>query len=434
MSRLRVAGGLVVTPEGAREADVVIRDGRIAAVTPGGSEPGGGAGERPGGAREELLDARGCVVLPGGVDPHTHPLPDLRRASESALAGGTTTLLAFTAPRPGETPADAWRRAERELLPLARTDVRLHPSIWEPERLRRADLVELRSLGATSVKLFLAYPELGMMASDRTLYETLRAARDLGLLTMVHCENGGAIEALVEEQLAAGRTGVEGFVAARPPEVEEEAVARVLALARLAGAPVYLVHLSSAGSLELVREARRRGQAVWAEACTHHLLLDDSCYRRADALAFLTVPPLRSREHVEALWAGVADGTIDAVGSDHAQSPYRPDVPEGDFRAFPYGFAGVEVRVPALLSEGRRRGLAWERLASLLASAPARAFGVAGKGAIAPGADADLVVWAPREEWTVRARELRDGRGSSPYEGLRLDGRVRRVVSRGRVE
>jgi dihydropyrimidinase len=373
-------------------------------------------------------------VLPGGVDPHAHPLSDVRPATVSALHGGTPTVLAFTLPRPGESPAAAWRRAERDDVPRAAVDVRLHPAIWEPDRLTRADLEELRSLGATSVKLYLAYPELGMMASDRTLYETLRAAGELGLLTMVHCENGGAIEALVDEQLAAGRTGVEGFVAARPPEVEEEAVGRVLALARLAGAPVYLVHLSTRGSLELVRDARRRGQAVWAEACTHHLLLDDSCYAREDPLAFLTVPPLRPHEHVEALWEGVLDGTIDAIGSDHAQVAYRPDVPEGDFRAFPYGFAGIEVRVPAILSEGRRRGVPWERLASLLATAPADAFAVAGKGTIEPGRDADLVVWSPDADRVVRAADLHDGRGVSPYEGLRVRGAIRCVVRAGRPE
>lgn len=424
MSELRVTGGLVVTTDGVREADVVVRDGRIAALEPWAGSTGG----------DGTVDATGCVVLPGGVDPHAHPLSDLRPATVSALHGGTTTVLGFTAPQPGETPADAWQRAERDLLPAAAVRVRLHPSIWEPDRLGRADLEELRSLGATSVKLFLAYPELGMMASDRTLFETLRTAADLGLLTMVHCENGGAIEALVDEQLAAGRTGVEGFVASRPPGVEEEAVARVLALARLAGAPVYLVHLSTRGSVELVREARRHGQTVWAEACTHHLLLDDAAYRRPDPLPWLTVPPLRPREHVEALWDAVADGTIDAIGSDHAQVPYAPDAPAGDFRALPYGFAGLEVRVPAALSEGRRRGIPWERLASLLASAPARAFGVSGTGAIEPGAVADLVVWDPEPAWTVRAADLHDGLSVSPYEGVELTGTIRRVIRDGRVE
>lgn len=407
---MRIYGGLVVTDAGPREADVVVADGRIAAI-----EPPTAGGD---------LDARGCVVLPGGVDPHTHPLSDLAAASAAAAHGGTTTVFGFTAPRPGESPAAAWRRAVREQLPQATVDVALHPAIWEPDRLTRSDLEELSALGASSLKLYLAFPELGMMASDRTLYETLRASVELGLLVMVHCENGGAIEARVEEQLALGATGVDGFVAARPPGVEEEAVSRTLALARLAEAPVYLVHLSTAGSLDLVREARGRGQTVVAEACAHHLLLDESCYQRPDPGRWLVVPPLRPRRHVEALWDAVLDGTLDTIGSDHAQAAYRPSFRGDDFRSLPYGFSGIETRVPLVLSEGARRGVPLERLASLLATTPARSFGREDAGAIVPGAAADLIVWDPSARWTVDA---------SPYDGLDVTGRIRTVLRGGRV-
>lgn len=416
---LRIEGGLVVTPEGVREADVVVDGGRIAAV------------EAP--ATDGGVDARGCVVLPGGVDPHTHPLSDIRPATIAALRGGTTTALAFTAPLPGESPGDAWRRATRELLPLAAVDVRLHPSIWEPDRLTTADLTELRALGATSVKLFLAYGELGMQASDRTLSDTLRAATGLGLLTMVHCENGDAIAGLVQEQLAIGRLGVEGFVAARPPEAEQEAVERVLRHARTLDAPVYLVHLSTARSVDLVREARRRGQTVWAEVCTHHLLLDDACYSREHPERWLEAPPLRPRADVEALWDAVVDGTIDTIGSDHAQVPYQPSFETGDFRSLPYGVAGIEERLPAIVSEGRRRGLAWERLASLLAGTAAAAFAVDGKGVIAQGMAADLVVWEPCAPRSLTATDLH-GRTDTPFAGIVLDGRIRAVVRGGCIE
>lgn len=405
---MRIRGGIVVTPAGARQADIRLAAGRIAAI----EEPRGGAG----------LDAGGCYVLPGGVDPHTHILPDVAAASVAASRGGTTSVLSFTAPRPGELPAAAWRRARKELLPAATVDVRLHPSIWEPERLMRDDLEALRAAGARSVKLFLAYGELGMQASDRVLIETLRAARELGLLVQLHCETGETIAALVAAALAAGRTGAAVFAETRPPEAEEDAVGRALALAARAGAPVYLVHLSTAGALDRVREARARGQTVWAEACTHHLALDDSVYRHEEASRFLVAPPLRAREHVEALWDALADGTIDAVGSDHAQEQYRPP-PAPDFTGLPYGLAGVEERLPVLLSLGLARGLPVERLAELLAAGPARAFGLSPrKGAIAPGSDADLVIWDPRGSTSFR---------HGVYAGLELRGSVRAVLRAG---
>jgi dihydropyrimidinase len=408
---LTVAGGRVVTPVGLREADVVVDDGRIATVSP------------PGAATGQTVDASRCVVLPGGVDPHTHLLADIVAGTAAALRGGTTTALSFTAPRPSEPASTAFARAQDELMPLGAVDVRLHPSIWEPDRLGPEALAALAELGARSVKLFLAYPELGLMASDRVLYETLRDGHRLGLLVQVHCENGGAIAARIDEFLAAGRKDLRAFVETRPPGVEEEAVGRSLALAALAGAPVYLVHLSTAGSLDLVRAARRRGQAVFAEACTHHLLFDSDVYLGPEADRFLAVPPLRGREHVEALWEAIADGTLDTIGSDHAQEPYRPDVPPGDFRSLPYGLAGVEERLPFVLAEGRRRGISFERLVELLCTGPARIFGLGShKGAIEVGMDADLVIWDPEG---VSKGE------SGPYSGTAVPGELRLVLQRG---
>ena len=408
---LTVAGGLLVTPGGAREADVVVADGRIASVV------------APGEAHGAVVDARGCTVLPGGVDPHAHLLADIVTATAAAARGGTTTVLSFTAPRPAELAPAAFARARDELVPLAAVDVELHPSIWDPDRLDATVLAALARLGARSVKLFLAYPELGIMASDRTLYETLRDASRLGMIVMVHCENAGVIAARVDELLAAGRKDPRAFVESRPPGVEEEAVARTLALAALADAPVYLVHLTTAASLDLVRAARRRGQRVFAEACTHHLLLDEGVYSGPEPERYLVVPPLRARADVEALWAGVEDGTLDAIGSDHAAAPYRPDVPPGDFTSLPYGFRGVEERLPLVLGEGLSRGVPLERLADLLCAGPARIFGLhPRKGAIVAGADADLVVWDPAGEW----------RGTTgAYAGAAVAGGIRRVLHGG---
>ncbi len=274
------------------------------------------------------------------------------------------------------------------------------------------------------------------MCSSRRLFELMAAARPLGLVVQVHCENGHLIEALVGEAVRAGRRGARVFAETRPPEVEEEAVARALAIASVTGATAYLVHLSSAQALDQVRLAKRRGRArVVAEVCTHHLLLDEGRYAGADAGRYLVAPPLRSGEDVEALWAAAADGTIDTVGSDHCQvrSPAAAELsPAGE--SFQFGIAGIGARLPLLLSEGLARGLPIDRLAQLAAEAPARAFGhYPGKGAISAGSDADIVVFDPAGESVLGPATFDDGTGDSVYAGLRLRGRIRAVLLRGRL-
>src|SRR6266511_4384317 len=382
---VRIAGGMVVTAEGVRHADILVEGELVLDVSASRSRA------------EAALDARGCYVLPGGVDPHTHLLTDITAATRSAAFGGTTTAISFTLPRPEESLAGAVERARDELVPLAAVDVALHAYVSEPDRLTPADVNEVAALGLT---------------------------------VLIHCENGGLIEALVRELVAAGGRDAACFARSRPPEAEVEAVSRVLGFAGLADARVYIVHLSTGGALKHVREARRRGVAVAAEACIHHLALDDSTYEGADAGRYLTVPPLRSPEHVEALWNAVGDGTLDAVGSDHSQRRYQPP-PSDDFTGLPYGLAGVEARLPLLLSLGLERGVSIERLVHLVSAGPARAFGLyPRKGTIAPGSDADLVVWDPADEWTIGRDSLHDGL-ETPYEGLRVRGRIRSVFLRG---
>jgi len=413
-----IRGGTVVSPGWVGPADVVLAAGRIAALG------------RSVGADGETVDATGCYVLPGGIDPHTHLLADIAPASCAALAGGTTTAISFTLPRPDESPVDAFVRARDDEVPQAATDVALHAYVSRPDALTEEDVEAVAELGATGVKLFTAYRELGLQASDGVVFRTLRAAGPLGIPVLVHCENGDAIEVLTEE--LRGQAGARAFAAARPPLVEAEAVARVLVLAELTGSRVYVVHVSTSRSLDAVRAARRRGVDTVAEVCVHHLAFDDAAHDRDDAERFLTVPPLRPRTDLEALWEGLADGTLATVGSDHGQGRFHPPAAD-DFTGLPYGIPGAQMRVPVALSLGLGRGLPIERLADALATAPARTFGLAAKGAIAPGADADLVVWDPEAEWQVAAEDLVDGIGDSPYEGLRLRGRIRTVVRGGRL-
>ncbi len=421
--RLSIRGGLVVTPAGVRQTDILVAGERVVSL---GHRDGRGV---------EGIDAEGCYVLPGGVDPHTHLLSDVASATRSAAFGGTTTALCFSNPKPGESAPAAVVRGHRQMAKVAAIDVALHAIIGEPHRLAREDLQRLRGLGVHGVKLFLAYPEQGLMASDGCLYEVLRAAARLGLLVQVHCENGSVIQALIDEYLALGKRQANYFARSRPPEVEDEAIARTLAIAGLAKAAVYITHMSTAGGIRLVRAARAKGQSAHAEVCLHHLLLDANRYRGKRAERFLVAPPLRAREHLEALWSAVAEGTVDTIGSDHAQSRYQPrPMHPGDFTGLPYGLAGIELRLPLLLSEGLRRGLPIQRIAELAATRPAQLFGLfPRKGAISPGADADLVVWDPRPEWRVNAEALHDGLDESPYSGMTVRGAIRFVFLRGRL-
>ncbi len=374
-----ISGGQVVMPGRVVTADVVICGETIAEVV------------APQQATGDIVDAHGCYVLPGGVDPHVHLLSDVP-AGDQALLGGTTTALSFTWPDPGEDPAAGFERARDELLPQTSLDVGLHAALWNPGAVTASAVARLHELGVCGLKLYLAYPELGMMASDAEVYRVMTWARRHQLAVQVHCENGHLIAALTQAALHAGRTGVRSFFETRPPISEEEAVHRMLCLAELTGAPLYLVHLSTTGAIDHVRAARRRGVTVWAEAVTWGLMLDDSVLDSPDPRRYMAAPPPRPRAHVESTWEALRDGTLNALGSDHHERAFAPppqrtlagrDAP--DFTAIPYSIRGVRVRLPMLLGEGLRRGIPIERLAALLATGPARAFGLRPRACSPPG-------------------------------------------------
>jgi dihydropyrimidinase len=421
--RLVIRGGQVVTPKGVRQADVVVEGERIVSVSRQASRDGAS------------IDARGCYVLPGGIDPHTHLLTGISPATRSAAFGGTTSVLCFTSPRSNETAPDAVVRARAEAKGHSAIDVAFHAVVRNPDRLTTQHLDRLKALGVRGVKLFLAYPEQELMVSDGCLYRVLRESTRLRYTVRVHCENGSVVDALVDESVTRGRRGVRDFVRSRPPAVEEEAIARTLAIARLAGSPVYITHITTAAGMAQIRSARARGQTVHAEVCLHHLLLDERRYEGKQAERFLVVPPLRAPDDREALWSAIADGTVDTVATDHPQARYQPEPTDtGDFRSLPYGLPGIELRIPLVLSEGLRRKIPITRLAAVLGTRAAQIFGLfPRKGAVIPGGDADIVVWDPRPRSTVAASALHDGLGETPYEGTKVRGAVRCVLLRGRM-
>ena len=290
-----IVGGTVVGPDGSGRADVLVEDGVVTEV---------GSVDR---SSADVIDASGCLVLPGAVDVHTHPFGGVRDDTRSALCGGTTTALAFVDALPGERPAEAARRTLADEMPESHIDLAFHAVIWEPEAYRPGDLADAAALGIGSVKLWLAYVELGIMADDDVALRVMQEAAELGIVALAHCENGRAVDLLTRQCVAEGRLGIESLPASRPIELEAECVHRFLVLAGIAGATPYVVHVTGRAPLEEIRAARRRRQTVHAEVCPHHLLFERSHHEGPDALRYVMTPPLRTAADRAALLDGSPD-------------------------------------------------------------------------------------------------------------------------------
>jgi dihydropyrimidinase len=403
---LAVRGGLVVAPDGVREADVIVEGGIITALTP------------PDEVRApDEIDARGCIVLPGAVDAHVHVGLDYRLmdgsvatsadtyddASRAAAVGGTTTIIDFAMQVEGEGLVAPLERRLADIRPSA-VDVALHCWMLEanPQALR--EVPELVARGVPSLKLFLAYSQLGEPMQDEDLLAVWKAVAAAGGIMQAHCESWPIIRPRLEAAMARGATGYADFAASRPPVSEADAVGRALALAAASGAETYCVHLSTSGAVEHLRLARMHGLAVHGECCPHHLLLDESRYLGERPGDFVMSPPLRSAEHRAALWAGLLDGTLEVVAADHAAWPAPVKAPGPGFLEAVHGAAGNGLLLPLVAAQvGRVEGFGWEHVARLTAESPARIFRLPGKGAIAPGKDADLAVLHPGDVSPVPA-------------------------------
>jgi dihydropyrimidinase len=416
-----VVGGTIVSPSGSVAGDVLVRDGAIAAV---------GDVDRTG---ADVVDASGCLVLPGAIDVHTHIFGAVADDTRSALLGGTTSMLAFVDAEPGERPVDAARRTIADELPKAHADVALHTVIWEPGAYRPGDLRDVHALGVGSVKLWLAYIELGIMADDDVAFAVMQEAAALGMVVLAHCENGRVVDVLTRELVAAGEMGLGSLPRSRPIALEAECVHRFLAMAEVAGATAYVVHVTGSRPMQEIAAARSRGQAVYGEACVHHLLFDESRHHGDDALRYVMTPPLRSPGDRAALRAGLARGGLDTYASDHCHLRLDRDKAPvaGDFTQVPTGVPGIAARLPIGLALAGEDGLTAERLVEVACAAPARIFGLPRKGAIAPGNDGDVVVWDPAAPSTITLEGLGDGLDWTPYDGIELPGRIRHVLARG---
>jgi dihydropyrimidinase len=439
MTELVIAHGLVVDATSATAAHIVVDAGKITALVDA-HEP------VPPAAR--VVDATGRVVIPGGVDGHCHvaqitgpyrTLDDYAITSVAALWGGTTTIVDFGIPRDAmETPLEA---AENKiaLARVSRCDVALHASVitWDPTI--PAQLQSLADLGVRSVKLYMTNRGTTMADND-TVLKVMREMARLDGLTYIHAEHDAIIADCTAVHADAGEIGIAHLHRTRPELAEEISVREVLAMAEYTGAPVYFVHQSTPGAVDLVVTARARGLHVHSETCPHYLVLDDGVYASRFPEWFACCPPMRSAATVAALGERFANGAIDTVASDHSCYDLTQKLAHsGDIRQMPHGLPGVETRMPVAFTAlsdmhgDPRDPRVLQRFAEVFAAAPARINAIPDKGVLAPGYDADLVVFDPAQTRWVAAADLHQGTDFSPFDGRILRGWPQVVVSGGRI-
>ncbi|HEX7792477.1 MAG TPA: dihydropyrimidinase, partial [Afipia sp.] len=432
-----IRGGTIVNHDHSRRADVLVQDGTIAAV-----------GERidaPAGVT--TIEAGGCYVMPGGIDPHTHlDLPfmgsvsvdDFEWGTKAALSGGTTMVVDFCMPEPGQSMLAAyqdWRRKSEK----AAADYGFHMAVtsWSKQTHDEMETV-VKTYGINTFKHFMAYKG-ALMVNDEELYSSFARCAQLGAMPLVHAENGDVVALMQEAMLAQGITGPEGHAFSRPPNVEGEATNRAIMIADMTGAPLYVVHTSCRDSHEAIARARAAGKRVYGEPLIQHLTLDESEYHDKDwdhAARRVMSPPFRPRAHQDSLWAGLQSGSLQVVATDHcAFTTEQKRLGLEDFRKIPNGTGGLEDRMPVLWTAGVNTGrLTREEFVAVTSANIARILNVfPRKGAVAAGSDADLVVWDPAATRTISAARQLSRADYNVFEGYACTGVPVATLSGGRI-
>ena len=442
--RTLIKNGLVVTAEGSFEADVVIVDGKIDAV----SRHASGAVETAlaGLVADETIDAAGKYVVPGGIDAHTHmELPfggtfakdTFESGTKAAAHGGTTMIVDFAVqPKGGalREGLDVWMaKAEGN----AALDYGFHMIMSDVNEASLAEMDQLVDEGIPDFKLFTAYPGV-FLSPDDHIFRAMKQTRKNGGMIMMHAENGPVIDVIAADLVAAGTTDPIGHGLARYPILEGEATNRCIRLAEAAGVPVYFVHLSSRDALEAVTAARGRGSMAFAETCPQYLFLSiDDMGNGFEGAKYVCSPPLRPKDHQEDLWRGLRTDILQLVGTDHCPFDFegQKELGRGDFRKIPNGLPAVEDRVDLLHHGGVVGGrISRERWVEITSTAPAKMFGMyPQKGAIAVGSDADILVYDPNRKRTISAATHHMDVDYSLFEGWEIQGASDVVMSRGTV-
>ncbi|TPW28971.1 dihydropyrimidinase [Pararhizobium mangrovi] len=396
---------------------------------------------------DTTLDATGCYVMPGGIDPHTHlEMPfmgtystdDFHSGTQAALAGGTTMVVDFAIQQPGQTLIEALQMWDNK-SGRAHCDFSFHMAItgWDEQVFDDMKTV-VQEKGINSFKHFMAYKG-AMMVDDDEMYASFQRCAELGALPLVHAENGDVVAQMQAKLMAEGNDGPEGHAYSRPPEVEGEAVNRAIMLADMAGVPLYVVHTSCEQAHEAIRRARQKGMRVYGEPLIQHLVLDESEYFDKDwdhSARRVMSPPFRNKQHQDSLWAGLAAGSLQCVATDHcAFTTEQKRFGVGDFTKIPNGTGGLEDRLPLLWTHGVRTGrLTMNEFVAVTSTNSAKILNMyPKKGAVLAGADADLVVWDPEATKTISAKTQQSAIDYNVFEGMEVTGLPRFTLTRGHV-
>ncbi len=428
-----IKNGTVVTADLSYKADVRVEGGVITEI---GQNLSGG----------DTLDATGCYIMPGGIDPHTHlEMPfmgtysadDFESGTRAGLAGGTTMVVDFCLPNPNQSLLEALQMWDNKTS-KASCDYSFHMAItWWGEQVfnEMADVVDR---GITSFKHFMAYKG-ALMVNDDEMFASFQRCAELGALPLVHAENGDVVASMTAKLLADGNNGPEGHAYSRPPEVEGEATNRAIMIADMAGVPVYIVHTSCEQAHEAIRRARQKGMRVYGEPLIQHLVLDETEYFNKDwdySARRVMSPPFRNKQHQDSLWAGLQSGSLQVVATDHcAFTTKQKRNGIGDFSKIPNGTGGLEDRLPVLWTTGVNTGrLTMNEFVAVTSTNIAKILGLyPKKGAVLVGADADLVVWDPKRSKTISAKAQQSAIDYNVFEGIEVTGLPRFTLTRGKV-
>src|SRR5438132_4995256 len=434
--RTLIKNGTIVTASDQYQGDVLVDDEKIAVI-----------GTTLDMQADQVMNAAGKYVLPGGIDVHTHlDMPfggttsadDFESGTTAAAFGGTTAIVDFAIQYHGQTLHHAWETWMRKAEAKAVIDYGFHMIITELNDQVEQEMDALVRQGLTSFKLFMAYPGVFML-DDASIFKALLRTGNNGGTICMHAENGGVIDVLVQRALAAGRTAPKYHALTRPARAEGEATHRAIALAEMADVPIYIVHLSAAEALEMVTEARDRGLPAHAETCPQYLFLSYDNYEESDfnGAKYVMSPPLRDKAKQDQLWRGLAFNDLQVVSTDHCPFCMKEQKELGlnDFSKIPNGAPGIETRMSLVYDGGVRPGrISLNRFVELTSTSPAKIFGMfPRKGTIAPGSDADIVVFDPNRTITLAAKTLHMNVDYNPYEGRQVTGATDTVLSRGRL-